>query len=227
MINALGGILMARLSLFSMVILIGLSSTAMAQMPSEDRDELFERMDQMCRDADTEVTRFIEFEGEAGARGVLKLVGAEISGSVTVQQYENLEQKLNDFRTNPTICQFEAFKLLQSIFGTTENDEGGNDETGSINFEGFLLGSETVADFQEKYPFTSQNLRRVSMTDAEVLLDGEFERLTGEHDYRDLPGKMRYRWYFKDSQLVSVEAYFRCGNASCLGNCSSYESAFH
>lgn len=104
--------------------LVLLSFPASAQMEQENIDELFERMEQMCVHADTEITRFVKFEGDAGARGVLKLVGAEVSGSVTIEQYENLEQKLNDFRTNPTICRFEAVKLLKPIFaGGVESDK--------------------------------------------------------------------------------------------------------
>ena len=76
----------------------------------------------MCSDADAKVSQYIQFEGDADAKGVLKLVGASISGSITIEKFENLEQQLNDFRTNPTVCQFEAFKLLRDIFETrTEN----------------------------------------------------------------------------------------------------------
>ena len=93
-----------------------LSMPAHAQMNHEARDELFSRVEQMCKDADAELTRLFSFEGEANALGVIKLVGADISGSVTVEQYENIEQRLGDMRTNSTICQFEAVVLLLPIF---------------------------------------------------------------------------------------------------------------
>lgn len=114
---------------FSIYFLSATVSTA--QISKENRDELFERMGQMCEKADAELTRFVKFEGDAGAKGVLKLVGAEISGSITVEQYENVEQKLDDFRTNPTICQFEAFKILLPIFQNSE-DLSSNSPSGAL-----------------------------------------------------------------------------------------------
>lgn len=112
-----------RMKFFSTIAFaIVLAFPSFAQLSPENREELFARIEYMCSDADADVTRFIKFQGEGTARGILKLVGTDISGSITVEQYENLEQMLQDFRTNPTICKFEAINVLLPVFQGQKNE---------------------------------------------------------------------------------------------------------
>lgn len=210
--------------LVATIFAAGVSS---AQMSREDRDELFQRMDQMCKDADAEVAQYLEFEGNADARGVLKLVGAGLSGRVTLQQFENLEQLLNDFRTNPTICQFEAMKVLVPIFSPATSDPAGRD-SGLIDFEGVRLGSDTIADYIGQYDWASANLRQVSLSKPEINLDGQFDELRFAKNYSNLPGRMLFSLYFSSGLLTAVAVQNEdTGASNGSWNCDDYQDFFN
>jgi hypothetical protein len=93
--------------------------TAGAQLSKSDRDELFERVDYMCRDASS-VGSVLSFEGSLDAGAILKVVGINAAGKVTKEQWSNIEQKYGEFRSNPTICRFEMIKLIEPLFGKAQ-----------------------------------------------------------------------------------------------------------
>ena len=180
------------------VVFVLLSFPVLAQMTRADRVELFDRMEQMCEQADAEITRFVKFEGDAGARGVLKLVGAEVSGSVTVEQYENLEQRLNDFRTNPTICRFEAVKLLTPIF----NGSASGDEQSSLRSSISYICNMTPEG--KSYVFVNGRQEKMSRRGRSTLeaLSFDFAK-----NFNKIYVSKFGKTYFQDlnSQLVSTE----------------------
>lgn len=44
------------------------------------------------------------------------MVGLHAKGYVTREQWENIEQKYGEYRTNPTICRMEMIKLIKPLF---------------------------------------------------------------------------------------------------------------
>jgi hypothetical protein len=95
---------------------IAMSEPASAALQKQDRDELFQRVDHMCRDAKS-VGEVVSYEGSLDAGATLKVVGLNATGKVTKEQWSNIEQKYGEFRTNPTICNIEMFKVILPLFG--------------------------------------------------------------------------------------------------------------
>jgi hypothetical protein len=94
-----------------------LSVPARAELQKGDRDEIFQRVDHMCRDASS-VGEVVSYEGSLDAGATLKVVGVGATGKVTKEQWKNIEQKYGEFRGTPTICNIEMFKLILPLFST-------------------------------------------------------------------------------------------------------------
>jgi hypothetical protein len=104
--------------LFTAVVTCSLimSGTAWAELQKQDRDELFQRIDYMCRDASS-VGEVVTYEGSLDAGAILKVIGLGATGKVTKEQWKNIEQKYGEFRGTPTVCRIEMLKLILPLFG--------------------------------------------------------------------------------------------------------------
>lgn len=104
------------------VITCGLliSGPASAGLSKQDRDELFQRIDDMCRDA-SPVGEVFTYDGSLDANATLKVAGVDAKGKVNKEQWRNIEQKYGETRTNPTICKFEMLKLIVPLFEQPKN----------------------------------------------------------------------------------------------------------
>jgi hypothetical protein len=105
-----------RFSIAVVTCSLAMSGTASAELQKQDRDELFQRIDHMCRDASS-VGEVVTYEGSLDAGATLKVVGLNATGKVTKEQWKNIEQKYGEFRGTPTICNIEMFKLIVPLFG--------------------------------------------------------------------------------------------------------------
>ena len=93
-----------------------MSGAAHAALSKQDRDELFQRIDHMCRDASS-VGEVVTYEGSLEAGATLKVFGVDATGKINKEQWKNIEQKYGEVRSNPTICNIEMFKLIIPLFG--------------------------------------------------------------------------------------------------------------
>lgn len=121
-------------ALLCMILILTLSNRSVfAELSKSQRDELFERVESMCRDA-SNVGEVLEYEGSLQAGATLRIAGLDAVGKVTKEQWENIEQKFGEFRTNKTICRFEMIKMLVPLFG----------QAPTIYFQGKRKGSIKV-----------------------------------------------------------------------------------
>jgi hypothetical protein len=72
-----------------------IAGNASAALSKQDRDELFERIDHMCRDASS-VGEVVTYEGSLDAGATLKVVGLGATGKVTKEQWKDIEQKYGE-----------------------------------------------------------------------------------------------------------------------------------
>jgi hypothetical protein len=102
-----------------------MSGAASAGLSKQDREELFQRIDHMCRDASS-VGEVVTYEGSLDAGATLKVVGLDAKGKINKEQWKNIEQKYGELRTNPTICNMEMFKLILPLFDLQAKTPAGN-----------------------------------------------------------------------------------------------------
>jgi hypothetical protein len=113
--------------LFIAVVTCSLAmSGAASALSKQDRDELFQRIDHMCRDASS-VGEVITYDGSLDAGATLRVVGLNANGKVNKEQWKNIEQKYGEFKTNPTICNMEMLKLILPLFDHPANTMGTDD----------------------------------------------------------------------------------------------------
>lgn len=105
-----------------------------AQLDSADIPGLVQNVERLCADASSDGS-ILEFEGDAGVGGKLRMLGLGVEGTVTGQQWSNI-QSLLDGRADPTICKFEFLEILlplmdgvddkhmQSITDTCQSSSG-------------------------------------------------------------------------------------------------------
>src|SRR4051794_11238862 len=113
--------LLVQLVIFCVLLL---PATAEAALSKQDRDELFSRVEEICRDASS-IGSVLNVEGSLDAGATLKVLGVNATGKVNREQWQDIEQKYGEFRSNSTICKFEMIKLIQPLFGVNppHNDD--------------------------------------------------------------------------------------------------------
>ncbi len=107
---------MRSLSILVFICVLMTSGATSAGLSKLDRDELFQRIDHMCRDA-SPVGEVMTYEGSLDVGATLKVVGLDAKGRINKEQWRNIEQKYGEFRTNPTICKIEMLRLIPPLFG--------------------------------------------------------------------------------------------------------------
>jgi hypothetical protein len=95
---------------------LAISGTASAGLSKDDRDELFQRIDHMCRDA-SPVGEVVTYEGSLDAGATARVVGVDATGKINKEQWKNIEQKYGEVRSTPTVCNIEMAKLIVPLFG--------------------------------------------------------------------------------------------------------------
>ncbi len=204
-----------------------------AQLSPEERDELQERIEFFCQNADVDFARIIEFEGEGSVTGIARLVGGSLSGQISVQDFENFSQLSGDFRNEPTICFFEAFELWLPVFLPSNRieetgsvvDSDGSTLSGTV-YEWFALGEWPLQRVLDTWPDAHSNFTEVDLNHPQIELAGNFRYIRFTQEDRALPGSYELRPVFDNSgENVAVWLFYEC-EEDCQEACIIYETHF-
>lgn len=117
------------------VFCISYQTPAIAQTNASSLHEITAAVKNICLHPDRK-GNFLRIEGEAQGGLVVKLIGANISGTITKEDWEGISQRVDEYKTDPRECSVQVLPMLLQSFrprDASNNPLLGNDDTSGIN----------------------------------------------------------------------------------------------
>ncbi len=164
--------------------------SAIGQIDSTSLPAVTDAVKQMCLHPDRKGS-FLRVEGEVEAGVILKIVGAELSGTITRESWEGISQRLDQYKSDPRTCAVQVLQILMNNFRTSEIQEKFNTEHAKTTLE-FVI-SEFSSGKVRKDRF-SNNLnyeinRQKEFIFPEIRESGSLEDVRFFESIRDESGK--------------------------------------
>jgi hypothetical protein len=85
---------------------------------------------EMCLHPDRAGT-YLKIEGDLNANAVLKIAGVSADGKITKESWEGLNQRLDQYKTDPRACAIEVLKILVPLMGSNQDPKNTVTNTGN------------------------------------------------------------------------------------------------
>ena len=105
--------MMRKVTVFTTLALLGICmlSNAGAQIDTESLREITRAVKEMCLHPDRR-GNYLKVEGEADAGVLLNIVGTNISGTIQHERWEGINQRVDQYQTDPRKCAIEVLPIL-------------------------------------------------------------------------------------------------------------------
>lgn len=105
------GAAMKHLSLAACLFWLTGVFAANAQIASSDLPAVTKAVNEMCLHPDRKGS-YLKVEGEIDAGVIVKVVGAELAGSVSHESWDGISQRLDQYATDPRECAVQILQIL-------------------------------------------------------------------------------------------------------------------
>ena len=186
-----------------LLLSVCISLNVNAQIDGETLREITKAVKDMCLHPDRK-GNFLRVEGEADANVLLKIVGTNISGTIKYESWEGINQRVDQYQTDPRKC---AIQVLRILVDNLKIDM----QSSSIEDIQHLLESiidEFSNDQVNRSRFTNQlnleiNRQRTGIFPM-LQNAGVFEKVRFERSQKDEGGKNLYYFiaYHEESSFL-------------------------